>query len=232
MKIRVKGYKRFYKAISNKAHLFPVKVPIQGKNKSYYGIRWKSGTKAMEYIKKDNKIPKDTNMVFETKDGKKKGITENQVLSLYEKTGKNGSLQDFIRANFKKPKAEDDGQLSFNDMAAGNSKQAKNNDVMNQDGDDTKNEETLKEKDKALKEKRYLADIENIEQIKTFEDLSDYLKEDEQGQYFEDEKEFEWWNELANAMQYLEDEDVDYDEVELNELEDYITLAKENGFRA
>ena len=225
MKIRVKGYKRFYKAISNKAHLFPVKVPIQGKNKSYYGIRWKSGTKAMEYIKKDNKIPKDTNMVFETKDGKKKGLTENQVLSLYEKTGKNGSLQDFIRANFKKPKAEDDGQLSFNDMAAGNSKQTKNNDVMNQDRDDTKNEETLKEK-------RYLADIENLEQIKTFEDLSDYLEEDEQGQYFEDAEEFEWWNELANAMQYLEDEDVDYDEVELNELEDYIKVAKENGFRA
>lgn len=154
MKIRVKGIRKFYKAINNKAHLFPVKVPIQGKNKSYYGIRWKSGTKAMEYIKKDNKIPKDTNMVFETKDGKKKGITENQVLSLYEKTGKNGSLQDFIRANFKKPKAEDDGQMSFNDMAAGNSKQTKNNDVMNQDGDDTKNGETLKEKDKELKEKR------------------------------------------------------------------------------
>lgn len=80
--------------------------------------------------------------------------------------------------------------------------------------------------------KRYLADIENLEQIKTFEDLSDYLKEDEQGQYFEDTEEFDWWNELANAMQYLEDEDVDYDEVELNELEDYVTLAKEHGFRA
>ena len=36
--------------------------------------------------------------------------------------------------------------------------------------------------------KRYLAEIENLEQIKTFEDLSDYLVEDEQGQYFEDEK--------------------------------------------
>lgn len=80
--------------------------------------------------------------------------------------------------------------------------------------------------------KRYLAEIENLEQIKTFEDLSDYLEEDEQGQYFEDAEEFEWWNELANAMQYLEDEDVDYDEVELNELEDYIKVAKENGFRA
>ena len=78
--------------------------------------------------------------------------------------------------------------------------------------------------------KRYLAEIENLEQIKTFEDLSDYLVEDEQGQYFEDEKEFDWWKELADAMQYLEDEDVDYDEVELNELEDYITVAKDNGF--
>ena len=80
--------------------------------------------------------------------------------------------------------------------------------------------------------KRYLAEIENLEQIKTFEDLSDYLKEDEQGQYFEDEKEFDWWKELADAMQYLEDEDVEYNEVELTELEDYITVAKENGFRA
>lgn len=79
--------------------------------------------------------------------------------------------------------------------------------------------------------KRYLTEIENLEQIKNFEDLDDYLAEDEQGQYFEDEKEFDWWNDLANAMQYLEDEDVDYDQVELGELEDYITLAKENGYR-
>lgn len=80
--------------------------------------------------------------------------------------------------------------------------------------------------------KRYLVEIENLEQIKTFEDLGDYLVEDDQGQYFEDEQEFDWWNELADAMQYLEDEDVDYDEVELNQLEDYITVAKEHGFRA
>ena len=80
--------------------------------------------------------------------------------------------------------------------------------------------------------KKYLAEIENLEQIKTFEDLSDYLEEDDQGQYFEDEKEFNWWKELADAMQYLEDEDVEYNEVELTELEDYITVAKENGFRA
>lgn len=80
--------------------------------------------------------------------------------------------------------------------------------------------------------RRYLAEIENLEQIKTFEDLSDYLVEDEQGQYFADSGDFDWWNDLANAMQYLEDEDVEYNEVELTELEDYITVAKENGFRA
>lgn len=79
--------------------------------------------------------------------------------------------------------------------------------------------------------RKYLSEIENFEQIKTFEDLSDYLKEDEQGQYFEDTKDFDWWNELANAMQYLGDEDIEYDEVELNELEDYIKLAKEKGYK-
>lgn len=162
MKIRVKGYKRFYKAISNKAHLFPVKVPIQGKNKSYYGIRWKSGTKAMEYIKKDNKIPKDTNMVFETKDGKKKGLTENQVLSLYEKTGKKGSLQGFIRANFKKPKAEDDGQLSFNDMAAGDSKQTSIDDMMNPEEEKNKKESYIKE----IKSKELKHDYEKVKGVR------------------------------------------------------------------
>lgn len=80
--------------------------------------------------------------------------------------------------------------------------------------------------------KKYLSEIENFEQIKTFEDLSDHLKEDEQGEYFEDTKDFDWWDELANAMRYLEDEGVDYDEVELNELEDYITMAKKHGFNS
>ena len=79
--------------------------------------------------------------------------------------------------------------------------------------------------------KRYLADIENLEQIKTFEDLSDNLKEDEQGQYFEDAEEFEWWNELANAMQYLDDKCVEPKVGHMVDLEDYITIAKGIGFR-
>jgi len=80
--------------------------------------------------------------------------------------------------------------------------------------------------------KRYLEEIENVDNIISFDDLGDYLEEDDQGQYFKDAEEFDWWNELADAMQYLEDEEVEYDQADLNELEDYITLAKENGFRA
>lgn len=78
--------------------------------------------------------------------------------------------------------------------------------------------------------KRYINEIENLDQIFSFDDLGDYLIEDDNGQYFEDAEEFDWWNDLANAMQYLEDEEVEYDQADLNELEDYITLAKRNGF--
>lgn len=163
MKIMIKGFRKFFKAIGNRAHLFPVKVPIQGKNKSYYGIRWKSGTKAMEYIKKDIKVSKDSNLLFDSKDGKKKGMSENQVLSLYEKTGKNGSLQDFIKANFKKPRAEDEGQLSFNDMAAGDSKQMKNDDLINPAEEKAKKEKYIKEfKSKDLKHDFEKARFSNV----------------------------------------------------------------------
>lgn len=163
MKISIKGFRKLFKAIGNRAHLFPVKVPIQGKNKSYYGIRWKSGTKAMEYIKKDIKVSKDSNLLFDSKDGKKKGMTENQVLSLYEKTGKNGSLQDFIKANFKRPRAEDDGQLSFNDMAAGDSKQMKNDDLINPAEEKAKKEKYIKEfKSKDLKHDFEKARFSNV----------------------------------------------------------------------
>ena len=80
--------------------------------------------------------------------------------------------------------------------------------------------------------KRYLEEIENVDNIMSFDDLGDYLAEDDQGQYFKDAEEFDWWKDLADAMQYLEDEEVEYDRADFIELEDYITLAKENGFRA
>lgn len=78
--------------------------------------------------------------------------------------------------------------------------------------------------------KKYLNEIENLEQIITFDANELELLEDENGQYFKDAEDFDWWQELANSMQYLEDKEVEYDRTELNELEDYIILAKANGY--
>lgn len=114
MKIRIKGLNNLLKAISpNRAHLFPVKVPIRGPKSTYMGIRYKSGSTAMAYVKKENKIPKDAEMVFDSKDGKAKGLSEKDVLNIYEKAGKPGSLQEFVNKNFDKPKAKVNQQLSF-----------------------------------------------------------------------------------------------------------------------
>lgn len=52
MKIRFKGLAKLLKAIPNRAHLFPVKVLVNGKNKSFYAIRYKTGNKAMEIVLK------------------------------------------------------------------------------------------------------------------------------------------------------------------------------------
>ncbi|HFO0274950.1 TPA: hypothetical protein ACIESV_000067 [Streptococcus pyogenes] len=38
---------------------------------------------------------------------------------------------------------------------------------------------------------------------------------------------FDWWNELAQAIEFLNDNGID---AETNELADYVTVAKENGF--
>lgn len=62
-------------------------------------------------------------------------------------------------------------------------------------------------KEKEMK-KRYLTEIENLEQIMVFDDLKDYLEEDEETEYFKNEEEFEWWQDLANARQSLEDQEI------------------------
>ena len=80
MKIKVKGFKSLIKAVRNRAHLFPVKVLIRAKSKTYYGIRYKTGNKAMEFTKKQMKIPNTVEVLFDTIDGKRKNITENDVL--------------------------------------------------------------------------------------------------------------------------------------------------------
>lgn len=122
------------KAVQNRAHLFPVKVLVNGKTKTYYSIRYKTGNKAMEIAKKQMKIPNNAEVLFDTKDGKKKNLTEKEVLKIYDKAGKPGSLQEFIKANFKKPIAKpknsttvdiEQQQMSIDDLMQGNNK--KNN---------------------------------------------------------------------------------------------------------
>ena len=129
MKIRLKGLRSLIKAVQNRAHLFPVKVLVNGKTKTYYSIRYKTGNKAMEIAKKQMKIPDNVEALFDTKDGQKKNLTEKEVLKIYDKAGKPGSLQEFIQANFKKPRQKNqklrtvtsnDRQLSIDDLMQGN----------------------------------------------------------------------------------------------------------------
>lgn len=131
MKIKVKGFKSLIKAVQNRAHLFPIKVLIRAKNKTYYGIRYKTGNKAMEFTKKQMKIPNNVEALFDTKDGKRKNLSENDVLRIYDKAGKPGSLQDFIKKNFKKPYVKprnsttvdlEQQQMSIDDLMQGSNK--------------------------------------------------------------------------------------------------------------
>lgn len=96
VKIRLKGLRSLIKAVQNKAHLFPVKVLVNGKTKTYYSIRYKTGNKAMEIAKKQMKIPNNREALFDSKDGKAKNLSEKDVLAIYSKAGKPGSLNEFI----------------------------------------------------------------------------------------------------------------------------------------
>lgn len=70
-------------------------------------------------------------------------------------------------------------------------------------------------------------DIEYIDNIKDFE-VNGFLDDN---QFFIDEDEFDWWNELSYAIEYLKDNNIKYNQSDLIEIEDYITLAKQNGFK-
>lgn len=151
MKIKVKGFKSLIKAVQNRAHLFPVKVLVNGKTKTYYSIRYKTGNKAMEIAKKQMKIPNNVEALFDTKDGKKKNLTEKEVLNIYDKAGKPGSLQEFIKANFKKPYAKprnsttvdlEQQQMSIDDLMQGNKPTEDNKIEENKPETQAKNKET------------------------------------------------------------------------------------------
>lgn len=159
MKIRFKGLAKLLKAIPNRAHLFPVKVLVNGKNKSFYAIRYKTGNKAMEIVLKQMRIPNDREALFDSKDGKAKNLSEKDVLNIYEKAGKPGSLNEFIQANFKKPivKPRNSSTVDLD------SKQMSIDDLINPAEEKNKKERYIKElKSKELKhdykKARYVAD--------------------------------------------------------------------------
>ena len=159
MKIRFKGLAKLLKAVPNRAHLFPVKVLVNGKNKSFYAIRYKTGNKAMEIVLKQMRIPNDREALFDSKDGKAKNLSEKDVLNIYEKAGKPGSLNEFIQANFKKPivKPRNSSTVDLD------SKQMSIDDLINPAEEKNKKERYIKElKSKELKhdykKARYVAD--------------------------------------------------------------------------
>ena len=77
--------------------------------------------------------------------------------------------------------------------------------------------------------KKYSTEIENWSNIVVFDEIRDSWKEsNEYGVWFTtSQADFDWWNELANAIEFINVNDIDAD---VNELDDYIAIAKENGF--
>ena len=77
--------------------------------------------------------------------------------------------------------------------------------------------------------KLYSTEVENWTNIANFEEIRDSWKDgDEYGVWFTtDQTDFDWWKQLANAIDFINDNGI---EADVNELADYITIAKENGF--
>ena len=77
--------------------------------------------------------------------------------------------------------------------------------------------------------KFYSTEIKNWTNIVIFEEIRDSWTEgDEYGVWFTtDKKDFDWWKQLADSIDFINDNGIDAD---VNELADYIAIAKENGF--
>ena len=77
--------------------------------------------------------------------------------------------------------------------------------------------------------KFYNTEIKNWTNIVIFEEIRDSWTEgDEYGVWFTTDKEdFDWWKQLADSIDFINDNGIDAD---VNELADYIAIAKENGF--
>ena len=71
--------------------------------------------------------------------------------------------------------------------------------------------------------------IENKEYIWEFEQLGDFL--DEENNFLE-RKEFDWWKELADSLAFMDEKGIDVLELEANELQDYIDIAKKHRVKS
>lgn len=77
--------------------------------------------------------------------------------------------------------------------------------------------------------KLYNTKIKNWSNIIVFDEIRDsWTESDEYGKWFTtNQADFDWWNQLANAIEFINDNGIDAD---VNELADYIAIAKEDGF--
>ena len=77
--------------------------------------------------------------------------------------------------------------------------------------------------------KKYSTEIKNWSNIVVFDAIRDSWKEsDEYGVWVTtSQADFDWWTELANAIEFINENGI---VAYVNELDDYIKIAKENGF--
>ena len=77
--------------------------------------------------------------------------------------------------------------------------------------------------------KLYSTEIKNWTNIVIFEEIRDsWTEADEYGIWFTtDQADFDWWKQLADSIEFINDNGIDAD---VNELADYIAIAKDNRF--
>lgn len=89
-------------------------------------------------------------------------------------------------------------------------------------------EEYVRKKLSLKNDKIYLDNITNLNEIDCFDELDKFLITDFDGEpYFYSKDDFEWWQELANALFYLQENDINIHNDTINELEDYIRIAND-----
>ena len=72
--------------------------------------------------------------------------------------------------------------------------------------------------------KYYVEEMDNLKEIRSFEEFGHELEIDDDGEYMTNKDEYDWWQELANSMEYIKDNDVEIDYI--NEYQDFIDIAR------